>query len=185
MKVITLDKERFTDACSDLASEVDASGFRPSLIIGIRSGGEYVAREMAGKWPGAVLEFVSMQRPSTSGKKKYEKLLSTLPLWILDLIRIAESWLLSLRKPRGMEKVCLLPTLEYVGKRNVLVVDDAVDSGATMLAVVDAIRSHGGDIDLRTAAITVTTRAPEIEPDFALFRNRTLIRFPWSMDAKR
>ncbi|MBC7799187.1 MAG: hypothetical protein H7Z10_01075, partial [Gemmatimonadaceae bacterium] len=65
----------------------------------------------------------------------------------------------------------------------VLIVDDAVDSGATLAAVLAEVRRlapPGARIE--TAAITVTTAAPIATPDHALF-NRQLCRFPWSMDA--
>lgn len=64
-----------------------------------------------------------------------------------------------------------------------LLVDDAVDSGTTMLRVAEALRCGNPEIELRTAVITVTTAAPLLRPDYTIYDDRTLIRFPWSMDA--
>lgn len=67
----------------------------------------------------------------------------------------------------------------------ILVVDDAVDSGNTLMAVKETIESLDSDVEIRTAAITVTTSAPAIIPDYYIYHNRTLIRFPWSKDAAK
>lgn len=67
--------------------------------------------------------------------------------------------------------------------QNILIVDDAVDSGATLLAVVEAVRIDMPGAEVRSAVITQTTPSPVITPDYTLYNNRTLIRFPWSMDA--
>ena len=39
--------------------------------------------------------------------------------------------------------------------------------------------------DLKIAVITVTTATPAVEPDYCKYHNRTLIRFPWSIDYKK
>ena len=77
----------------------------------------------------------------------------------------------------------LSPTLKCLKGRKVLIVDDAVDSGATMLAVAEALREANPEAEIRTAAITVTTPKPLITPDYSMYKD--LIRFPWSMDAKK
>jgi hypoxanthine phosphoribosyltransferase len=67
---------------------------------------------------------------------------------------------------------------------SLLIVDDAVDTGATLSQVIDAVRRHApSGSRVRSAVITVTTDWPLIRPDFTLF-NRQLCRFPWSMDAR-
>jgi hypoxanthine phosphoribosyltransferase len=64
----------------------------------------------------------------------------------------------------------------------VLVVDDAIDSGATMATVVEQLRDAVGDGgEVRTAVLTITTRTAVFQPDFTLYR-QTLCRFPWSHD---
>jgi hypoxanthine phosphoribosyltransferase len=65
----------------------------------------------------------------------------------------------------------------------VLIVDDSVDTGATMLHVMDTLRRQAGvPVTLATAAITVTTERPLVAPDYVLLRQQ-LCRFPWSLDA--
>ena len=67
----------------------------------------------------------------------------------------------------------------------ILIVDDAVDSGSTMAAVRKAINAIANpSAVIKIAAITVTTPAPFIEPDFFLLYRYVLCRFPWSLDSK-
>lgn len=64
----------------------------------------------------------------------------------------------------------------------VLIVDDAVDSGATLKAVVDKFKTVFPDKEIKTAAITVTGKKVMYYPDFCVYNNGTLIRTPWSID---
>ena len=64
-------------------------------------------------------------------------------------------------------------------------VDDAVDSGVTLAAVLDLLRDTcRRDIRFRSAVITVTLDNPMTEPDYTLYRG-VPCRFPWSFDAAR
>lgn len=185
MKVITLDQTKFTAECRRLADEVISSGFKPDLIVGIRTGGEYVAREVMQAFPDARLAIVELQRPSTRSKSLFRSLLRRLPRRVLDIMRMAEAQLLAL-KPKGCVPDIALPQgLVGDGVRKILVVDDAVDSGVTLSVIVKAIRREHPAATVRTSVITVTTLRPLIRPDHSLYNNRTLIRFPWSMDMKK
>ena len=63
--------------------------------------------------------------------------------------------------------------------------DDAVDSGSTMLSVRDAVAAAFPQAYVRCAAIVVTTDKPLIVPDYSLYLKNFLIRFPWSADMKK
>lgn len=185
MRVLTLDSAAFGRACRELAGLVAASGFEPQLIVGIRRGGEYVACEMRPCFSRAALGFVGLQRPSTSRKRMFGKVLGRLPRPLLDRLRIIEAYVLAgrHRSVSDLPPFQLPSSLTGLGQIRVLLVDDAVDSGTTMLRVAEALRCGNPEIELRTAAITVTTAAPLTRPDYAIYDDRTLIRFPWSMDA--
>lgn len=75
--------------------------------------------------------------------------------------------------------------LEIAGSApaRILVVDDAVDSGATLRTVIATIRSTWPDAEIRSAVLTVTRSRPLILPDYTLYPRGTLLRFPWSLDA--
>ena len=185
MRVLTLDSAAFGRTCRELAALVAASGFDPQLIVGIRRGGEYVACEMRPCFSRAALGFVGLQRPSTSRNLMLGKSLGRLPRPLLDRLRIIEASVLAgrCRSASDLPPFQLPSSLTGLGKISVLLVDDAVDSGATMLRVAGALRRGNPEIELRTAVITVTTAAPLLRPDYTIYDDRTLIRFPWSMDA--
>lgn len=183
-RVITLHDSQFKDACRKLAAEV-ARAAEPQLIIGILNGGGEVGRLIHKRFPGAEYAEPSLRRKSSKRKSRLAKLLRKLPTAAVDTLRLFEARRLE-RKPKDSIAPFTLP--EEVASaakkaKSILIVDDAVDSGMTMLRVRDAVKKAApADASIFTAAITVTTSNPLINPDFALFRNKTLIRFPWSND---
>ena len=71
------------------------------------------------------------------------------------------------------------------GGRKILLTDDAIDSGATMMWVKNQFIEQYKDLEIKVAVITVTTPHPLVDADYALYRDRVLVRFPWSNDTKR
>ncbi len=66
----------------------------------------------------------------------------------------------------------------------ILVIDDAIDSGDTLFAIVETLKKTNPNAKVETAVITETTHHPRIRANYTLYQNRTLIRFPWSSDYK-
>jgi len=164
-------------------------------LAGIVTGGAYISRfiekELRRKgWQGNYLE-LSLSRGSTQIKRtlKIKQLLTKLPYRLLDLLRTVETRFHEVRKPA----VCDLSSkdLNFSKKdketiksaHTLLLVDDAVDTGTTLLALKQAIEQINPDIHVITAVLTVTHRTPYIEPEYTLFRN-VLLRCPWAEDYK-
>lgn len=175
MKVLTLTPERFTEACRGLERMIPT---RPDVVLGIASGGVYVADEIFSGLPHAQ---VVCRRPSTSRKERHSRLTAMLrhmPIWMCDVLRRIEAHMLA-----GRERP--VPTVEVprsvIDAKTILVVDDAVDSGATMQAVVRAVEKANPVAHVVTAAVVVTTKTPALRPDYHLYDN-VLIRFPWAHD---
>ena len=183
MKVITLTRDTFPQACQQLAAKIGAC---PDVLVAIRTGGAYLGAELCRVWqlpPERYVE-VELQRPSTAAKQGLiARIISRLPRKVADWLRVVEATVLSWmpRKPRRFEYTAEQLARLPQGAR-ILVVDDAVDSGMTMQAVVNATAAAIGSVPA-TAAIVVTCADPAIRPDFSLYNN-VLIRFPWSKDAK-
>lgn len=128
-RVVTLSESQFPEACRKLAEDVIRSGFEFDILVGIASGGWYVAKHMA----APVRLSVTLRRASTATKKKLlPSLLKYLPRPVCDMLRIAESrfyGLLShLRKPQ-VSSIDLsdemLDTLRSRPDARILIVDDA------------------------------------------------------------
>lgn len=186
MKVITIDNGSFSSFCREL--ELKCGTFKPDLVIGIATGGVYVAEQM---FMDVQHESIRLRRPTSESKDAHERLFNIVrrfPRIVLDVLRIAEAYLLRLKKNNVVIDIDIPSELKTaVMKANrILVVDDAVDSGVTLKSVFDVINKlKQSNAIVKSAVFTITTNAPLIYPEFFLFSNRTLIRFPWSKDMKQ
>lgn len=180
-RVVTFSTESLDSACKRLEQLVASTGYEPDCVLGIKTGGWEVAKLM---WVGRRHEFVTVQRPSTKNKGAlFTKLMRCLPYPVLDFLRKLEARILSLRKPSKVAaEEILLPDLS--GVERLIIIDDAVDSGSTLKSVFDAVREALPHADVLSAVITLTRRDAIFKPDFALYNDQTLIRFPWSKDYK-
>lgn len=193
--VVSLDHLGFARACADLMAMVASEG-PPDALVAIPTGGLHVAHAMAQAIPGGMpILSLTCRRPTTQHKHNLaalKKLVASLPRPIADRLRVWEHSLLTRRQRTGelpayqFDAGELARLDEWLAKAgpapSLVVVDDAVDSGATMLRVVQAIQVRAPGARLRSATITVTTAQPLIQPDHALY-HRQLCRFPWSLDA--
>ncbi len=185
MKVITVDEEGFGRMCQCLEKEVLDSGYMFDTLVGIARAGVYVAD----RFDAGNKFIITSQRSGTSAKKGIlVSILRVLPAFVNGFLRCVEAKLLEMkdrsRNPE-LKKIDIDPLLRQrlaQGGRKVLVVDDAVDSGLSLLSVVEAMKIVSNDNEIRTAVITVTRKKPMVDPDYALFRDSTLIRFPWAVD---
>ncbi len=193
MKVITLHTDEFESKCRELSRLVGGSGTAYNFIVGIATGGDHVGRILAAELSaGHDSQYITVvaRRPSTRHKTRFvESVLKMLPRRLNDRLRIIEAKLLSSRKKPNHIDVEISTsdrqTIASASAPKILVVDDAVDSGATMLHVTEKLLDINPEASVNTAAITQTTSKPVVNVDFALYRNNTLIRFPWSKDIKR
>lgn len=193
MTVVTLNPILLAKACSQLSLRVKAESIDPSLIIGIQHGGAEVARLMRNDFPEAAYCEVRLSRPSSQQKSQglTQRLLRSMPVWLCNVLRIVESRVNEWRS-KGKEPVRIgeihLPDdvaslLKDLGeKATVLLVDDAIDTGATIRQARLQLLEQFPAITLRVAVITVTIPHPICDADFCLYHNRTLCRFPWSND---
>lgn len=181
--VVTLDRGAFEAECSRLEDAVKASGFAPDAVLGICEGGRHVAMRIM---PALPHFYCRLQRPSTPRKSWAMPLVRRLPRALLDRLRIAEARWLNLKQMRDkdlskFESKVHLPA-DLPEKGNLLIIDDAVDSGTTLLTIINALKTQRPKLFLRSAVITTTANSPKIAPDITIYNNNTLIRFPWSKD---
>lgn len=184
MKVITLSDSEFYEKCLELQRLVQAD-FAPDIILGIATGGMLVARNM---FKDVEHKTVDCGRPSTRLKKKESslfKFIRLMPESVRNFLRICEAKILKARSSRWnpLPEVSLPDEKSFDGKA-VLVVDDAVDSGRTLRAVMKALQTKTNAARIMTAVITVTQSENASLVDYSLFSN-ILIRFPWSMDYRK
>ncbi|MBD5224354.1 MAG: hypothetical protein HDS68_00070 [Bacteroidales bacterium] len=197
MKVITLSQGAVEWQARELALSLiaeNASGF--DLMVGVRRGGEFLADALEKFLPEGYCRYrinVTLQRPSTRGKgARLAAVLGNTPLWMLNSARRLEAWWLSMKtkynKRPDTRKMVVDPGVEFPNLEphsRILLVDDAIDSGSTIKVVSDSLRGIYVDPKIMIVVITVTTDVAVVEPDFCKYHNRTLVRFPWSIDYKK
>ncbi len=180
-KILNLDLEMFANICHELEEKVSADGYMPDKVIGIPRGG---SRMLPYMFCNTGHDNVTLIRPHYSSIKKLVKhILYYTPRFINDWLRKAEAHWHIKRNGHMASTTIILPELSP-GIKNILLIDDAVDSGATLNAIVNKFAKEMPDINVRTAAITVTNISPTHMPDYYIFNNSTLIRTPWSIDSR-
>lgn len=183
MRVITLNSEELNRHAAMLQDK--CIDFQPDMVVGIANGGVRLANLLYSGIPHASID---CHRPSTQRKqgKAARWILRHLPYWVLDQLRICEARLLS-RKSQQPAQVRITPAhAEAIAQaRRILLVDDAVDSGRTLQACLRQLAAIAPNANIKSAAITTTTSRPAAKPDIFIYDNFTLIRFPWSIDAKK
>lgn len=196
IKVKNMLRDDFSKGCKELAQLIYNDKFCPNLIIGVLTGGGYVGKDvyrnlisLTGDKEIKYVE-IKIHRKGTKKKNegKFHRLLKSLPEIICDFLRMAESLYREYRG--GKEKRECQVTFDNDTdfflkkcKQNVLIVDDAIDTGTTIEIIKDYI-GRRYDASVRVAVITVTMKKPIVVPDYCLYNNRTLVRFPWSNDTK-
>ncbi len=201
MQVLTLHPDAFEQHAARLAELVETgTPAKFDAIVAVRRGGSYVCDAFCHYFPKENYKArydVSLQRPSTKRKNgMVSRILKRLPYPILDLMRMGESKVLSWKRssindqrltmelpeievPEGLERL-----LREEKTPNILIIDDAIDSGHTLFAIAETLKKANSNATLRIAVMTETTDKPLIRADYSLYRNKTLIRFPWSNDYK-
>ncbi|MDE7419150.1 MAG: phosphoribosyltransferase domain-containing protein [Muribaculaceae bacterium] len=197
MQVLTLSPHEFdlhTAKLARMVEEDDIGCF--DAIVAIRRGGSFVCDSFCNHFAKDRYQErydLTLQRPSTKRKSGLlGKLLKSLPLPILDKMRMVESALLEMRRkikgpgrdPNVDVPVGLANLLGKAISPKILIIDDAIDSGDTLIAIVNSLTKLNPKSILRIAVVTETTHSPRLHADYTLYRNRTLIRFPWSNDYK-
>ena len=118
----------------------------------------------------------------------FKYLVKLLPYFVLNRLRIYES--AKARKLKSKMSLTELSkiniNLNYSPKqsvKNILIVDDAVDTGRTMYLVKNNLKKQFPEASVKIAVLSWTMEDSIVKPDFYIFKN-VLVRFPWSKDYK-
>ena len=197
MKVITLVDEKFSQSCLLLSKKINQT-YNPDLVIGILTGGGYVGRKIFNylndNKQKKYTEIKIQRKKNTAPKSKglFKIILNYSPTFLLNWMRILESLYLEKKaqknNPKRIGTITISDEIDIFLKespKKILIVDDAIDSGATLNLLKEYLNMHYNNISIKIAVITVTTPHPIIDADFYLYHNRVLVRFPWSNDVKK
>lgn len=192
--VITFEWDKF-DAY--VRREVLPNLGRTATVIGVANGGIPLAKRVTQLLTEAGISNsyaeVLCQRPTTSKykarspalKRILGALLRHAPTPITNRLRQIEHAYLSKRRGKHIHRTVQVTEEPGELTARVLLVDDAIDSGASMRAIIEHLHSSYGlrrdAVEILTAAVTQAN--PMIEPTYA-WTEGNLVRFPWSLDAE-
>ncbi len=164
---------------AELAGRVRAAGFAPELIVYVETGARLPACALCREF-GVPALAVRARRTGAGLKSLLAPLAALLPRWLKDVLRRAEER--SRIHGSGARQV------EWAGAPipggcRVLLVDDAADTGRTLMAVRAALIERGVAADsIRTAVLAATMPEARQLADFYLFDR--ICRMPWSADSR-
>lgn len=157
---------------------------KPDLIIYVARAGYLIANEISEALQLPIIG-VAAERKGNGLKSKFVGFLSILPKNIKTVLRNIEvkSNIHNQNTERNVS--WLESTSQYIGKvKSVLIIDDAVDTGNSLLSVKKKVIETFGDIQIRFAAINVMSNSKKnIDIDYYLY-NDVLLMTPMSKDSK-
>ncbi len=163
-----------------LAEKIRRSDFRPEHILYIERAGLYCAHTLA-RHLNISASGIQAQRSANILKEKSRFILRRMPRALSHALRKLE--IVSGLHNRNSERQISFRGQEPPRDRNLLILDDALDTGYSILAVHRHLLHLGYDpARIKTAVLTITGRQTMMQPDFFLF-DRTIVTFPWSYDS--
>lgn len=174
----SLDLEQSIDYSFRLAQSIAHIGFTPDVVVGVANGGTLPA-QVVSQFFDCPLLVIGVARP-LSRVKRYLPL-NAVPRTVKLYLRQLEV-LLGLYKHLDGRRICSTHNGNLAPGKYVIV-DDSLDTGNTMRAVVDYLETNGIKLkDIRIAVLTQIFEDASPTPDCKIF-HRTNISFPWSMDS--
>lgn len=186
MDSVVLSLKSLREESLELAKCIEVE-FKPDLVVYIARGGYLIGKEISDYFH---VPCIGIHAEREGGKLKdfISPLLRLLPKRIKIYLRELElsSGVHEINKDRQIYWDVDNKYLECVsGKSNILVVDDSVDTGYSMISVVHEIcRDVGEDVTIKTAAINYWSKSLSvIRTDFFNYKD-TIIQTPMSKDSK-
>lgn len=202
LPVLDLDHDAVVEATRALARRIVADDLQPRVVLAVLNGGAEPARllmsELKASGMAPDLLEVVMSRPGVSGRKRLKTQAARfLPRVALNALRRVEhrrqvrrAVRVSVQGEHSPDASTMKALKEIADKvrafprAQLLLVDDAVDSGSTMRTLLLVAESYGIPRDsIKTVALVATTAVAEQLTDYFHFC-RVLCRFPWSVDAR-
>jgi hypoxanthine phosphoribosyltransferase len=179
IKVIDITLGELEGLIERLAEQIESSGFTPNVVVYLETGARLLAFHFH-QLTGIAAVPLTIQRSGNATKARIAGLLVLFPKFLQDLLRRIESQLA--QQGASKRSIHMAPEINFSDK-NVLILDDAADSGQSLLLAKRWVLEKGGvETKLRLATIAVTQPKAREIVDFWIYSQ--LCRFPWSSDSR-
>ena len=165
----------------ELASNINQSGFTPNHILFVERAGLLIGSQIADYFDCSI-SGIATKRTGGATKSRLKVFLRYLPRFITHFLRRMEinSSIHEVKSERKIVTDYPLPGKD----RKILLVDDAIDTGYSIQAVIEFLLAEGFKRDLiKVAVITTTAKNAKYKADFSLF-DEVICAFPWSYDSR-
>lgn len=180
-QVIDVDLPLLNKMSQDLARQVKMSGYEPEHVLYVERAGLLVGFEMA-LFLNCTISGIHSKRTGGSAKSSIKHILRWLPRFVTHFLRKLElsSNIHHLKNKRQIFCEQEMPPSE----KRLLLVDDAIDTGHSIVAILDFLTGRGYKREnIRIAVLTTTGENPVIRADYSLLHH-VVCAFPWSYDSR-
>lgn len=182
MKCLTLSIEAVRKDCLKLASEIERTNFKPDCVIYIKSGGYLIGKECANYF-NIHLSGIRISREGNHVKLKLSFILKKMPQFVRVALRVLE-FKSGIHRRKNIRLVTEVDD-NLINGKNVLLVDDSIDTGNTIKAAIDFLKkSYGDNINLKVAGLNKFKLSEKLVNTDYYIHEDSLIICPWSKDSK-
>lgn len=185
MNCIELSIKKLDEVCCNFAFEIKKE-YQPDMVIYLAKGAYLIGKSMSDVF-GAPLIAIGSNREGNELKEKLALLLGVLPRWLCNFLRRIElrSNVHGHKKERHIEFLDNVVSLNIQNSNlKILLVDDSVDTGSSILAAKKLIKSKFSNSVIKVAVLNVMSQSREnIEVDYYLYTDK-MLRTPMSKDSK-
>ena len=183
MDFIKLSKKELEKESKKLYKKI-ISKYNYDLVIFIARGSYYIGDVLAKENKVPLLE-IKATRKGNKIKNIIKPLLKLLPNKIIKKLREKEMGS-SLHSKNSDRQISYNQKIynQYIGSKRILVVDDSIDTGYSVLQVIENLKKIFKNSDIKIASLNFFNKAKDvIIPDFYLYAD-TMLQGPWSNDSK-
>lgn len=182
MKYVTVSMKELKEESKKWAKRIEKD-YYPDLIVYIAKAGSVIGNEFSKEMNIPMIGVETVRKKGNGIKNRLAPIIRKLPNCIRNFL-ISIELISGIHKRNSERKVIILDDIKkYKNIKRILVVDDSVDTGASVLAVKEVLKKEFGDTEIRIAGLNVWKKSDElIHTDYALYKN-TIIKAPMSKDS--
>lgn len=150
-----------------------AESYRPNLVVFLAKSGFLFAEPMADEFDCPMVD-IAVSRPDNGAKDAIREKTPWIPKWLLALALSSKAGYMKHEHDgeREMRVGKRLESLSLSDYKNILIVDDSVDTGWSMLRVQEYLSNAAPGSDIRIASYCVIDMSEErVHVDYSRFRN--------------